>query len=208
MQSAGIGLNFLKFLKVEVFQRCRQINRLMFNKYLLLTNVGISASLSCAGDIIQQHYNIVNTGQNTWDKARTFRMTVSGVAIGVVCHYWYGFLDRKYPGRALKTVIKKVVIDQLVCSPVYITIFFATTCYMEERKLEEFKQELMQKWWRLYLAEWVIWPPAQVVNFYFLPPRYRVLYDNTISLGYDVYTSYVKHEIPLNEDEENRGDPS
>lgn len=35
-----------------------------------------------------------------------------------------------------------------------------------------------------------------MINFFFLPLRYRVLYDNTISLGYDVYTSYVKHEIP------------
>lgn len=207
MQIAGIGLSFSKFLKVEVFQRCRQINQLMFNKYLLLTNVGISATLSCAGDIIQQNYEIVKTGKRTWDKARTFRMTVSGVAIGVVCHYWYGFLDKKYPGRALKTVLKKVVIDQLVCSPVYITIFFATTCYMEERKWEDFKEELMQKWWRLYLAEWVIWPPAQILNFYFLPPRYRVLYDNAISLGYDVYTSYVKHEIPLNENKEDNDEP-
>jgi protein Mpv17 len=45
-----------------------------------------------------------------------------------------------------------------------------------------------------------VWPPAQVINFYLLPTRFRVLYDNTISLGYDVYTSYVAHEIPLQGD--------
>jgi hypothetical protein len=27
-----------------------------------------------------------------------------------------------------------------------------------------------------------------------------VLYDNTISLGYDIYTSYVANEIPLEDD--------
>jgi protein Mpv17 len=61
-------------------------------------------------------------------------------------------------------------------------------------------KELKQKGWRLYVAEWVVWPPAQVINFYLLPTRFRVLYDNTVSLGYDIYTSYVAHEIPL-EDE-------
>lgn len=35
---------------------------------------------------------------------------------------------------------------------------------------------------------------AQVINFWILPNRYRVLYDNTISLGYDVYTSMVINE--------------
>lgn len=39
-----------------------------------------------------------------------------------------------------------------------------------------------------------VWPVAQFVQFQFLPHRYRVLYDNTISLGYDVYTSYVINE--------------
>jgi protein Mpv17 len=46
----------------------------------------------------------------------------------------------------------------------------------------------------LYVAEWLLWPPAQFVNFYFLPTRYRVAYDNLISLIYDVYTSHVKHK--------------
>ena len=46
---------------------------------------------------------------------------------------------------------------------------------------------------QLYLAEWFIWPPAQFVNFYFLPTRFRVIYDNAISLGYDMYTSHVKN---------------
>ena len=43
------------------------------------------------------------------------------------------------------------------------------------------------------MAEWFIWPPAQFVNFYFLPTRFRVIYDNAISLGYDMYTSHVKN---------------
>jgi protein Mpv17 len=59
--------------------------------------------------------------------------------------------------------------------------------------VSEVIQEMKIKAWRLYAAEWVVWPPAQIINFYILPTRFRVLYDNTISLGYDVYTSRVKH---------------
>lgn len=46
---------------------------------------------------------------------------------------------------------------------------------------------------KLYLAEWFLWPPAQIINFCFLPTKYRVVYDNTISIVYDIYTSHVKH---------------
>lgn len=74
--------------------------------------------------------------------------------------------------------------------------FFVTLAVVEKASADEFLEELKEKSWRLYLAEWVVWPPAQMINFFFLPLKYRVLYDNTISLGYDVYTSYVKNEIP------------
>ena len=52
---------------------------------------------------------------------------------------------------------------------------------------------------RLYLAEWLLWPPAQFINFYYLPTKYRVLYDNIVSLIYDTYTSHVKHNVKVNE---------
>jgi protein Mpv17 len=127
-------------------------------------------------------------------------MSVTGVTVGIFCHHTYKWLDSFFPGRTLKTVLKKVLVDQLVTSPCCITIVFATLASLEKSNVETFVKELKQKGWRLYVADWVVWPPAQIINFYLLPTRFRVLYDNTISLGYDIYTSYVAHELPL-EDE-------
>lgn len=127
-------------------------------------------------------------------------MAVSGMSVGIICHYWYRYLDSKLPGRSTKIVFKKVIIDQLICSPLCISAFFLTLGVLEMSSLAELRQEIKEKAHRLYLAEWVVWPPAQVINFYFLPTRFRVLYDNTISLGYDVYTSQVKHDKPKSVD--------
>jgi len=88
-----------------------------------------------------------------------------------------------------------MLLDQVIGSPISIGAFFVTLAIVERSSADEFLEELKSKSWRLYLAEWVVWPPAQLINFFFLPLRYRLLYDNTISLGYDVYTSYVKNEI-------------
>ncbi|KAL6430552.1 hypothetical protein ACFW04_007854 [Cataglyphis niger] len=169
--------------------------RLFSPKNLLYTNVGISIFLSGTGDILEQHYEILKGDWDRWSFIRTRNMAISGMSIGIVCHYWYKFLDTKMVGRTISTVLKKVVVDQLICSPLCISMFFLTLAVLENNSFAEFKDEVQKKAHRLYIAEWVIWPPAQVINFYFLPTRYRVLYDNMISLGYDVYTSHVKHDI-------------
>ena len=43
-----------------------------------------------------------------------------GATSGLLCHFWYGFLDRLLPGAGLRTVTKKVLADQVVFSPVCI----------------------------------------------------------------------------------------
>lgn len=120
-------------------------------------------------------------------------MAISGMSVGIVCHYWYRFLDARLPGKTIGTVLKKVIFDQLICSPLYIGIFFLTLGVLENKSWAEVKLEIKDKAHKLYIAEWIVWPPAQIINFYFLPTRFRVLYDNTISLGYDFYTSHVKY---------------
>jgi protein Mpv17 len=40
----------------------------------------------------------------------------------------------------------------------------------------------------------MVWPPTQLINFYFVPPVYRVLYVFTIQLMYNACLSYIKHD--------------
>lgn len=166
-----------------------------FNKHLFITNVVISLTLSGTGDVLQQRYNISAGKQTSWDAARTRHITCSGMTVGALCHHWYKLLDKKLPGRTMKVVAKKLLVDQLLFSPVCLVFFLVSLGFFKGGDFEELISDLQDKSWRLYAAEWVIWPPAQVINFYWLPTKYRVLYDNSISLMYDVYTSHVCYDI-------------
>lgn len=214
MPGSTVALTLRRFLNYPQVIKCKNVVNSLFGRYLLVTNVGLSAGFSFTGDLIVQQYEISQGRKRQLDTIRSSQVTISGgvvrnpkktfcwkfkypFQVGAVCHYWYIFLDARIPGRTLKSVAAKVFVDQIVCSPLYLSCFLATTCYLEQKTWSEFKTEFVQKGWRLYLADCAVWPPAQMINFYVLPLRFRVLFDNTVSLGFDVYTSYVKYEIPL-----------
>ncbi|KAK3085604.1 hypothetical protein FSP39_006014 [Pinctada imbricata] len=175
-------------------KKIAQKGRILFSsKYLLYTNVGISIASSALGDVIVQSGEKVSDQSKQWDKIRTAQLAVTGAAIGPFCHYWYIFLDWYLPGKTGRILVKKLLLDQFVCSPVVIGSFLGMTCYMEGKTVKDMKTEMKEKGATLYITEWLVWPPAQVINFCFLPTRFRVLYDSSISLGFDCYYSKVKY---------------
>lgn len=168
--------------------------RILFSrKYLLYTNVGISVTLSTTGDFLNQRFQIKKKEIDSLDILRSRDVAITGLFIGPFCHYWYLFLDWWIPGRCYRLLAKKVIIDQLVCSPVVIGLFLGITTLLEKKSLTAVKEECFEKGGKLYVAELAVWPPAQLFNFYFLPTHYRVLFDNAISFLFDIYFSRVKY---------------
>lgn len=165
-------------------------------KYLFCTNVTLSTCLSSLGDILEQKYEILTKEQNEWDRKRTLHMGIAGTTVGIFSHYWYIFLERKLPQKSLPSVAKKIFLDQLIGTPLNIMTLLVTLHILHRKNYEEFKSDVRNRVWRLYFGELLVWTPAQFVNFYFLPLRYRVLYDNLLSLAYDVFVSYVMHDLP------------
>lgn len=167
----------------------------LFGRYLLITNCSVSMVMGASGDLIQQRYDILMGHLPNYESKRTVHMTIAGLTTGATCHYWYIFLDRWLPGRTFRTIGKKVLLDQIVFSPFWISVYFATLGLLEGSCKEIIKEELLEKGSKIYIAEWIVWPPAQFFNFYVLPTRYRVLFDTTISLGFDIYSPYVKYRF-------------
>ncbi|XP_069703418.1 mpv17-like protein 2 isoform X2 [Periplaneta americana] len=171
------------------------LNRI-FGKYLLLTNTISCGVLMAAGDIIQQEIERHGSHKNkSFDWKRTGRMFAVGLAQGPPQHVFYKFLDRSLPKRDFRSISKKVLLDQLIASPVCICIFFFGMGYLEGHTWDEIVSESRRKFLSIYMVDWLVWPPVQMINFYFLSPKYRVIYINIVTMLYDVFLSYIKHDV-------------
>lgn len=145
------------------------------------------------GDLIQQTLEQRAGLANKYDRQRLGRLTVVGFLEGPVHHYYYTLLDKALPGMDLVTVSKKIFLDQTVASPTFIAIFFYCCGLMEGKSLRSCTDELGSVVWTVYLADWMVWPPTQFLNFYFIPSPYRVFYINAVTMFYNVFLSYMKH---------------
>jgi hypothetical protein len=64
----------------------------------------------------------------------------------------------------------------------------------QEGRAADVPVHLQQHWPEAVVANWVVWVPANFVNFRFVPLRYRVLFSNAVAVIWNTYLSYASHK--------------
>jgi len=158
-----------------------------------------AGALFLAGDFLCQYierYRAAEDKKALWrfDFGRALRMTTFGVfVLGPVGHYWYGFLDGKFPATSTAVVAKKVFYDEFCMGPPYLLSFFLVMCGLEGRNWAYTREKIKSDFWPVYKADVTVWVPAAAINFWLIPPMYRVLYVSTVSVFWNAYLSAVQH---------------
>lgn len=142
------------------------------------------------GDVIAQKF--LGDEKSSLDWARVARMASFGFLIhGPTGHYFYSALDRLIVGTSPVKVASKVAIDQVLWAPVFTALFFSYLGFAEGKSLDDVIKKIKNDTWIGVKTSWKFWPLAHAVNFGFVPTSQRLLYINTLQVGYNVILSII-----------------
>merc|ERR1719183_450939 len=175
-------------------------NALLFAQPLL-TKALTSLVGFTAGDVIAQNC-ISNDDNKPYDPYRTLRFASFGFLLhGTTGHYFYGFLDSKLPGTKPMTVATKVLIDQTMWNPIFGCMFFGYLNAVEGKSWDQYVTKLKSDLKTAVMGSWAVWVPAHTINFAFIPPSQRLLYINSIQIGYNIFLSFLGNKKADGEEE-------
>ena len=125
------------------------------------------------------------------NRTRTF-FIMGTFYVAPILHVMYSrVLPALVPEVTAVGAVKKLLIDQLGAAPLIMLGFFPAINFVEGKPFSQSVQDLKEKYYATMIANYKIWPPANLVNFMFVPIQYQVLWANFISLFFNAVLSYM-----------------
>lgn len=126
-------------------------------KYGVITNTMFSVFLRANADIVQQtieaNQQKIDISLKSYNLTRTANIAKIGAVIGPLMYAWYKYLDYILPGKAMTTIAKKILLDQIVGGIGFIFVFITGICLIEGQSLEEGFKEFTNKFPFIYMVK-------------------------------------------------------
>ena len=183
-----------RLAKLPRWKSIQAASQNLFTRHLLATNTVICSCSFCISDILVQRFQIYIKGQEKWLPRRTVKLALIGVTLGPMAHYNYIILDRIFPGKSLAMLAKRIFTDMIISTPLYSASYLLILGFVDGSNWKKIKHNFITVGPSLLKVEYLVWQPAQVVNFCFVPLRYRMLYENLFSVGVDGYYVYARFD--------------
>lgn len=163
------------------------------SKHPLRTKTITTCILAMLGDLISQYVAHDKDTPYHHNTRRTLSIAVWAIiAMGPLFHFWYTRLDQAITGRF--SLIKKLSADQLLFTPVFLTLFMFGTGFLEGNSWDSLVETWRTKMIPTLKANYTLWPPAQAINFTFIPPKFQVLYINCVAILWNSIVTYITHD--------------
>ena len=139
---------------------------------------------------------------HTTDTRRAAMVTLyGGLFIGPLGHAWLLQLDRLTrrfcPGGGVRAIGAKIALDTVLFGPVHVGSWLGLMGLLSGESRERISRQLEDKFMPTLIAESLVWPAIQWVNFSRVPLQHQLMVVNVASLADCTFLSWVKHQQSL-----------
>lgn len=126
------------------------------------------------------------------DYARLATLTVFGfIYHGPSGHYFYNWLDSKIEGTDFKTVVTKVLVDQVFWCPIFMSIFFTYLGLVNGDSFSTIGNKIKSDLLTACKGSWKVWPFVHALNFKFISTKHRLAFINGVQIAFNMFLSLI-----------------
>eukprot|EP01084_Bolivina_argentea_P315310 546244_1 len=157
-----------------------------------------TGALSFVGDIacqyIEHSLSDIENKKYKWNVKRSIRFGGVGMLLGPQLSFWYSTLATKiFIGETFSIALKRMCLDQSAFAPWCICFVFTLNTHIDGGNFTDSKNRIKDQFLTTYKVNLMVWPMTQLINFWLIPPQFRVLIANFVALWWNTYLSYRSH---------------
>lgn len=163
--------------------------RRLLHERPFITNVLTASAFMATGDLTSQ---CLLQKRNNIDLKQTTRFAIAGlIFVGPAVRGCLVMIDKIFgPTKSLVILGKKLALDQGVLAPCFLACNISVLTLLKSQSIVEVKNELERSYLNLLKMNYTFWPFVQVINFYFIPLTYRVIFGSSAALIWNTIFSY------------------
>ncbi|KAK5137961.1 hypothetical protein LTR08_005758 [Meristemomyces frigidus] len=138
-----------------------------------------------------------------YEPARGLRALFIGLTISIPSYKWFLFLGRHFNyGSHLVSIGVKIVVNQMVFTPLFNTYFFGMQSLLSGSTFAEAKRRVIATVPTSWKNSWKVWPIVTAISFTFIPPESRAVFAGVIAIFWQTYLSWLNTSAEALEMEE------
>jgi len=154
----------------------------------LLTKALTSLAGWALGDVLAQIF----IAKSAFDVKRFLTLSAFGFLYhGPSGHYFYNWLDKQIEGKSGKVVALKVMIDQLIWCPLFMTVFFTYLGLVNGDSLATISAKIKNDLFTAVQGSWKVWPFVHTINFRFISTKHRLVFINGVQIAFNMFLSIL-----------------
>ncbi|KAE8355007.1 hypothetical protein BDV28DRAFT_129942 [Aspergillus coremiiformis] len=130
-----------------------------------------------------------------YDPWRTLRHLTVGAGSSIPSYNWFMFLHNHFNfASKFLSILTKVVVQQVVFTPVFNTYFFSVHSLLSGATMEETWERLKKALPVSITNSAKLWPAVTAFSFMYVPPPFWNIFSGCIAVGWQTYLSWLNQK--------------